>query len=112
MTDNHPLILLVDDDANQLLALAAILDAKGLESIPAQTGRAALDCVGRYTISVALIDLRLGDISGLDVLRGLKERAPDCECILLTGHASQTSAIEPFNWACLVIFRNHLKWSR
>jgi len=94
MTNNHPLILLVDDDANQLSALAAILDAKGLESVPAQTGRAALDCVGQYTISVALIDLRLGDISGLDVLRGLKERAPDCECILLTGHASQNSAIE------------------
>ena len=94
MKDNNPRILLVDDDANQLSTLCAILNAKGLESISVRTGCAALACIEQHSISVALIDLKLGDMSGLDVLRGIKARAPDCECILLTGHASQASAIE------------------
>jgi diguanylate cyclase (GGDEF)-like protein/PAS domain S-box-containing protein len=93
--DNHiPRVLLVDDDLNLLKSMSEILKAKGFEAILAQTGGAALTQIEQQPIDVALIDLKLDDMSGLDVLRSIKTRAPDCECILLTGNATQASAIE------------------
>lgn len=46
---------------------------------------------------VALIDLRLEDVSGLDLARGIKARSPATKCIVLTGYASQAPAIEAVN---------------
>ena len=86
-------ILLVDDDPNLLATMSDILKVKGFEPIPVGTGAAALAQTEQQSIDVVLIDLQLGDMPGLDVLRGIKTRSPGTECILLTGHASQGSAI-------------------
>jgi PAS domain S-box-containing protein len=90
-------ILLVDDDANLRRTLTDILMAKGFVPIPCATGREALEKFRREPIVVALIDLRLGDMSGLDVMREIRQFSPQTECILLTGHASQSTAIEAVN---------------
>ncbi len=94
MNAHPPRILIIDDDPHLLTTLRDILNAKGYETVSALTGHAALAGLEDAPIHVALIDLRLEDMSGLDVLRGIKARRPDIECILLTGHASQHSAIE------------------
>jgi diguanylate cyclase (GGDEF)-like protein/PAS domain S-box-containing protein len=93
MVNMIPHILLVDDDTNLLQTLGDILKFRGFEPVLAQTGGAALEYIQGGEIDVALIDLKLEDMPGLDVLHGIKARAPDCECILLTGNASQDSAI-------------------
>jgi diguanylate cyclase (GGDEF)-like protein/PAS domain S-box-containing protein len=89
-----PHILIVDDDPHLLMTLGAILTAKGFEPLLVQTGQAALTYIEQQPIDVVLIDLKLGDMSGLEVLRGVKASSPDSECIMLTGNASQASAIE------------------
>lgn len=94
MADNLPHILLVDDDRDLLATLGDILKIRGFEPVLAQTGGAALAHIEGREIDVALIDLKLDDMHGMEVLRGIKTRAPDCECILLTGNASQESAIQ------------------
>ncbi len=88
-------ILLVDDDPNLLVTMGDILKVKGFQPILVNTGAAALACTG--DIDVALIDLHLEDIPGLELLSQLKNHIPGIECILLTGHASQSSAIEAIN---------------
>ena len=94
-TENHiPQILIVDDDPHLLLTLCEILKVKGFEPLLVQTGGAALTYIEQQPIDVVLIDLKLGDMSGLDVLRGIKASSPESECIMLTGNASQASAIE------------------
>jgi len=90
-------ILIVDDDPKLRKTLSGILRVKGYAPIVAATGKAALDRVEEEVPAVALIDLRLEDISGLEVMRGIKERSPGTECIVLTGYASQESAIEAVN---------------
>ena len=90
-------VLIVDDDPKLQTTMMDILEARGFTGIPASTGKEALVRVVEQDIDVALIDLRLGDMSGLRVLREVKEHSPDCECILLTGYASQESAIEALN---------------
>ena len=90
-------ILTVDDDPKLRKTLSDILGAKGYTPIAAATGKAALERMKEEMPAVALIDLRLEDMSGLEVMRKIKERSPGTECIVLTGHASQASAIEAVN---------------
>jgi len=90
-------ILIVDDDLNLRRTMSDILETEGYEPVAAATGREALEEVSRTTPAVALIDLRVGDTSGIEVLRGIRQLSPETECIVLTGHATQTSAIEAVN---------------
>ena len=90
-------ILLVDDDTNLLATMGDILKAKGFEPVTAKTGAAALARNRAGDIDVALIDLNLEDMPGLELLSRLKTESPGIECILLTGHASQGSAIQAIN---------------
>ncbi|MBI5945415.1 MAG: GAF domain-containing protein [Chloroflexi bacterium] len=94
MDKYSPRILIVDDDPNMIGTISDILKAKSFEPIRAMSGGEALAKVEGQHVEVALIDLRLGDMPGMDVLRGIKARSPRTECILLTGYASQNSAIE------------------
>jgi ActR/RegA family two-component response regulator len=90
-------ILLVDDDPDLLATMGDIFELKGFAPILVGTGRAALAQFEQQNIDVALIDLKLEDMSGLDLLHSIKTNSPATECILLTGYASQGSAIEAVN---------------
>ena len=90
-------ILIVDDDPRLRKTLSDILKAKGYTPITAAEGKEALDKVREEGPALALIDLKLEDMSGLEVIRGIKECSPNTECIVITGHASQESAIEAVN---------------
>lgn len=95
--ENYLNILIVDDDAHFGRTLSDILSLKGYRPFVAHQGKFALDIVRENTPSIVLIDLILPDMDGLTVMREIKEYRPNTECILLTGHASQTSAIEAVN---------------
>ena len=90
-------ILIVDDDTNLRRTLRDILRLKGYEASGVNSGQAALDLVAKQNFPVALIDLRLSDMPGLDVLKLLKEITPETECVILTGFASTESAIQAIN---------------
>ncbi|OYY74071.1 MAG: hypothetical protein B7Y40_06550 [Gammaproteobacteria bacterium 28-57-27] len=91
---NSPRILVVDDDANLRKTLFDILRVKGYECVVASNGAEAIAAVGREKIYLALIDLMLPDMSGLDVMARIKAISPLMEAIILTGHASMDTAIE------------------
>jgi PAS domain S-box-containing protein/putative nucleotidyltransferase with HDIG domain len=105
MDSNILNILLVDDDPNLLKTLSDILKVKGFAPVAVETGAAALAQIEQQNIAVALIDLKLEDMSGLEVLRGIQAHSPDTECILLTGYASQSSAIEAINASVYAYFQ-------
>ena len=65
-------ILNVDDNDAMLFARSKILRAEGFDVLEAQTGRRALEMVERHRPPVVLLDVRLPDISGLDVCRQIK----------------------------------------
>jgi len=89
-----PLLLLVDDDAAFRTVMSAELSRSGYEVRTAASGEEALDACAQAEPQVLLLDLQLPGISGLDVLKALRERRTSCEVVMLTGHGSIDTAIE------------------
>jgi two-component system cell cycle sensor histidine kinase/response regulator CckA len=88
-------ILIVDDEPVILDVLRRFLEGDGRELVLAGSAREALAVgAGPGDVDVALVDKNLGDGSGLDVARALREAKPDVEVILVTGYASIDSAIQ------------------
>jgi diguanylate cyclase (GGDEF)-like protein len=87
-------ILVVDDDPNLRKTLADILRVKGYETAIAGTGAEAIAAAEQGGISLALIDLMLPDLPGLEVMARIKAVSSLTEAIILTGHASMDTAIE------------------
>ena len=96
MSKQHT-ILIVDDDQGFRKTLTDILKLKGYAPIAFDKGETALASLKQENSRVALIDLKLGNMSGLDLLKEIKNQFEGIECILLTGYASQSSAIEAVN---------------
>ncbi len=96
MSNPHT-VLIIDDDTNLRKTLSDILRLKGFEAYGANSGKEAIKVVKQRSFPVALIDLRLVDMPGLDVLKAIKEVSPATECIILTGFASTESAIQAIN---------------
>jgi PAS domain S-box-containing protein len=88
-------ILIVDDEPVILDVFRRFLEGDGRTLLLAGSAREALAVADKLPqLDVALVDKNLGDGSGLDVARSLKEARPDVEVILVTGYASLDSAIQ------------------
>ena len=90
-------ILIIDDDQYMRKSLSDIFQIKGYQVLTAGNGADGLALLDRQFISLALIDLGLPDISGLDVLERMKASSPATQAIVLTGEASVDSAVEAAN---------------
>lgn len=81
-------ILVVDDEPSVVDALKVILTDNGYEAAAALRARDALELARRHQFDVAIVDLRLTDISGLALLPRIQEICPDVDGILITAYAS------------------------
>ncbi len=90
-------ILIVDDDVGTRRTMSLILEKKGYAIETAGTGQAALDMANRQTFDAALIDVRLSDIEGIELLTPFRHLHPDIVLILATGYASTETAIRALN---------------
>ncbi len=89
-----PRILLVDDEDRFRTNLAKMLAARGLEVADAAGGPEALELLRQAPYDVALVDIRMPGMDGLETLKRIKEIDPALEVIMLTGHASVDAAME------------------
>jgi two-component system response regulator AtoC len=86
-------VLIVDDDRATSAGMADILEEWGYEPELADTVKAGWNAISRLVPDVAIVDLKLPDGSGLDLLHRMKEHYPDISVIILTGHATVDSAV-------------------
>jgi DNA-binding response OmpR family regulator len=86
-------ILVVDDERAVRMMLETALRAQGYRVQCAASGHEARDLVSDEEFDLVLLDLQLGDMDGIEVLREVKSRWPATEVILLTAHGSINSAI-------------------
>ena len=85
---------MVDDDPQIVDLIERFGENAGFEVESCPGGREALDRVAHQRIDVAVIDLRMPDVGGLEVLRAIREADPDCQTILISGGATIDSAVE------------------
>jgi DNA-binding NtrC family response regulator len=95
--DKHPRILVVDDDETILTTMKTILQKEGYLVDVASTGKEAIQKTQEETYNVALLDIRLPDIEGIDLLKLLKDNIPRTRKIMVTGYPSMQNAIEALN---------------
>lgn len=93
----RPRILVVDDDPGARKTLSLILERKGFDVVTAGTAREALEKADDGFVNVGLLDIRLPDGKGIELLKPLHERHPGMESIVVTGYASTETAMRALN---------------
>jgi DNA-binding response OmpR family regulator len=83
-------ILLVDDEKRFVLFLSKRLALRGIDTDYANSGEEAVAKVTDHHYDVAVLDVKMPGISGIDLERKLRLLAPDMKTIFLTGHGSET----------------------
>ena len=88
-------LLLVDDEEEFVVAIAGRLCKRGFTAECAFTGTEALNQLEKNdSIDVVILDIRLPDFNGVDVLKKIKTKNPLLEVIMITGYAAINSAVE------------------
>jgi DNA-binding NtrC family response regulator len=85
--------LVVDDDQDSCDLIEKILRKDGYRVTTLTDGRKVEDELRRSTIHLAIVDLKMPDISGLDVLQAIRAHDSDCAVIMMTGYATLDSAV-------------------
>jgi two-component system NtrC family response regulator len=87
-------VLLIDDEQTLLEYLAKRLLREGFTVKVAFSGEEALQVVAEEDFDVAVVDLKMPGMNGIETQRRLKELQPNLQCIVLTGHGGIESALE------------------
>lgn len=87
-------ILIVDDEEVVRLSHLRSLASVNLSAELAEGGNAALQVMEEHPFDVILLDLRMPDLDGMDVLKTIKQRWPDSEVVVITGYPTIESAKE------------------
>ena len=90
-------ILVIDDDENIRKVLTTILEEEGYTVEQAETAQKAIEITKRKAYNLALIDIRLPDMEGIELLTKVRDTTPKMRKIIITGYPSIQNAIEAVN---------------
>ena len=97
MSDKKYHILVVDDELSMREILEYILAKEGYTISSAENGAKAIQMLDRNEYDLLLCDIRLGDVSGIDVLRHAKSKNPHITVVMISAYASTETAVEAMN---------------
>ena len=87
-------VLLVDDEIGFADVLAKRLGRRDMAVTPVYTGTEAIQTIRKNDFDVAILDLKMQDLDGIEVLKIFKKAYPEMAVIMLTGHGSEQAAKE------------------
>ena len=90
-TVEKPTLLIVDDEPGPRESLRIVFKDR-YHCVIATCGREGIEFARTHTVDAAVLDIKMPDLSGVDVLRELKEIDPDIECVMLTGYETIETA--------------------
>lgn len=87
-------MLVVDDEKLIRLLLSRALKKEGIPVVDAGCGNEAIEKIRKRQFDLIILDLRLGDISGIDIINNIKKISPDTKIIVITAYGSEEKEIE------------------
>jgi len=97
MTNDTPHILVVDDELSMRELLEVLLTKEGYKVSCAEDGSKAISMIKKTGFDLLLCDIRLGDITGIDVLKAAKAKKQDALVIMISAYATTEAAVEAMN---------------
>ncbi len=94
-------ILLVDDEKDFLDVMSERIEARGMAVTKADSAAKALEQMASEGYDAIILDLMMPGMDGLEALKAIKEKNPDLQVILLTGHATVEKGIEAMKLGAL-----------
>jgi two-component system nitrogen regulation response regulator GlnG len=94
MKENNTEILIVDDEEHICVILSRLLEGEGFKPLVAHDGDTALKMIRSDTPQVLLLDYRMPDMNGMEVLRRARGLDPELPVIMITAHADVNGAVE------------------
>ena len=89
-----PRILLVDDDADIRETMVTLLSMNDYQVTAVADGQSAIDKINREKYNIVITDLMMPKMSGIEVIKNLKGIDPDLQCIVITGYATVSTAVD------------------
>jgi PAS domain S-box-containing protein len=90
-------LLVVDDEMGMRETLSTIFENKGYSVVSASNGGKAFDIIKKEFFNLVVLDMRLPDMDGIEVLRFIKKESPDTEIVIITAFASLQSSVQALN---------------
>ena len=97
MMSKAPSILVVDDELSMREFLDVLLSKEGYKVSVAKNGKQAVNMIEKNDYDLVLSDIRLGDITGLEVLKEAKKKNPDTAIIMISAYSTTEIAVEAMN---------------
>jgi FixJ family two-component response regulator len=94
-------VLVVDNDVGTRETVGALLTDAGFDVTTAATGASALGLARQFSFGTILLDFRLPDLSGTDVLRHLRQSGVQTPVVIVTGFGSVPLAVEAMRYGAL-----------
>src|SRR5690349_18127001 len=107
-----PVLFVIDDEPGMLSLVGRAVASTGYRAVLHSSATEALAMLAHERADAALVDLRMPELGGLDVLRAIRQVQPACGVILMTGHASVESAIEAVKLGALDYLTKPLDFER
>jgi UDP-3-O-acyl N-acetylglucosamine deacetylase len=86
-------VLIVDDEDRILQSITGVLEDEGFQVMTARSGEDAIEVFTRENPDVTLLDIWMPGIDGIEILKRLKWIYPDCQVIMISGHATISTAM-------------------
>jgi DNA-binding NtrC family response regulator len=87
-------VLVVDDEPSNVASLEKIFQREGMRVLTAESAKAALDLARAHRVQVVLTDLMMPGVSGLELLKALKQASPDTEVVMMTAYGTVETAVQ------------------
>ncbi|MEW5803401.1 MAG: sigma-54 dependent transcriptional regulator [bacterium] len=91
-------ILVIDDEESMCICLAVILRKEGYTVQYATQPEKAIELIKTHTFDLALLDIKMPGVSGLDLLKVIKQISPETVVIMMTAYASTETAVRAIKW--------------